>query len=234
MSDNWSGQYYAINEQLATGYGVGSLPENGKKGVFVMNKVSIRNKIAVLNVVQKSRMFGNSEISGEDKANTLKEFFRENGLGRIEDQNYFQKARNENRLDSKEMKRFRARFEEASKTLKNVFATDEPKVMPELDRLNLGLICPHDATHDELIVHSSNVGSLRVTDRYLLVGRSGEPDNLVKYQNAHNIPDDVFHDIAMTNQEGSSLRRTGVKCLGGVRGCKNLRRKKKTKTRGSA
>lgn len=234
MANDWSGQYYALNEELAKGYGVGSLPQNGKKGIFVMNKVKVDRKIAVLNVVQRARDFGKTEISGDDKANTLKAFFRENGLGRIEDQNYFKRARDDNRLDSKEMERFRKRFETASNKLKEVFSTNEPKVMPELDRLDLGLICPHDETHDELIVNSSNVGNLRVTERYLWVGKSGQPDRLVKYQNAGNIPDEVFHDIVMENNGGGNHRRTGVKCFGGVRGCKNVRRRQKTKTRGHA
>lgn len=208
-NDDWSGMYFAIDETTADDYGSTFLSHN-RPGIFYLNKVTIDRKLTVLQI--KQRAYGLGGITGEEKAAKLKEFFRNNGLG-----------------DRKDQENPASNFDDVSNNLKKRFAKGGSNVMATLGAMKIGLQCPHDEEHDELILYSNNVGNVRVKQRLIKMGfTNGE---LETFKSISDIPEKERTQIlaSRANKSGGINGDTGLKSCtkGGMRRCGSTSPKRK-------
>lgn len=141
---DWSGKYFAFKKEVAESYGSGYLTDG--KGGYYSKTYKVKESFHILNI--KKRAFADGRISQENKAKALKDFFRANGLGQIQHQEFYYRGISDN--DDKKRK-----FDAISRDLKRYLNNMNPSLATVLNNVGVALSCPHDEKNNELILPSA-------------------------------------------------------------------------------
>lgn len=136
-TSDWSGKYFASKKEVAESYGSDYLTDG--KGGYYSKTYKVKKPFFILNI--KKRAFADGNIPQKDKANALKKFFRERGLGLIQHQNLY----NEGDIC------WRQAFHDISRELKRFLNNNGPSLAAVLHNVGVALLCPHDQQNNELI-----------------------------------------------------------------------------------
>lgn len=166
QEDEWSGQYFSPDKSVAEGYGSDYLPfTKSEKGSYYLLRMTPEKPIPIL--INTNRKYSSSEITGDLKSESIKDFFRKKGLGTLEKQNSLGDL--SEIIDAYGIHRSP---EELSEKLKSVFSINnkEKKLIPTLNRLGIAFQTPHDEEgngHDEIILHWNSLNKLKhVKDKH--------------------------------------------------------------------
>lgn len=157
---DWSGKYFAFKKEVAESYGADYLTDG--KGGYFWNEYKAKEPFNVLSI--KNPAFSDGRISQENKAKALINFFRENGLGKIQHQKFYYQGMPDN--DDRKKK-----FDYISREIKRYFNNMNPSLFTVLHNVDVALKCPHDEQNDELIFPSlyDEMKVLRETKREVVV-----------------------------------------------------------------
>ncbi|XP_031618639.1 uncharacterized protein LOC116337845 [Contarinia nasturtii] len=130
--NDWSGQYFALSQSVTYLYAKDYL--TGEKGGVYLKTYELKNDFEVLLI--KNKQFADGYYNQHIKADKLKGFFKEHGLGYIQD--------NGNIPDSQ--------LTTISLDLKYYFKNLNVPLVSTLNNLGFALECPHDNKNNEIIL----------------------------------------------------------------------------------
>lgn len=157
--EDWAGQYFAFDPKVAEGYGSDYFNEKTLKSEYYRNKLRVMRDIYAVEITNKN--YADSNVIQDFKANKIKWFLSNRGLGRYADQN------DKKSISKDEFKRF-------SNELKKTFANKNMMLMNGLDKSHLALKQPHDnEDNKELILHSNTLGNLYIPKKPIAVVDDG-------------------------------------------------------------
>lgn len=166
----WSGRYFADNEEVAKSYGQDYLTDG--KGGFYLITMEFKKDVYILSI--KNKQFADGSIPQETKAQKLKDFFKDNGLGNIRDKGSIPDYL----------------FTKISEELKRYYHVRSIPLVATLNNLQLALECPHDQSNTEIIFPASyNVNDvLKGTNSKLYVHASGsDPSDVRGFNNINEV-----------------------------------------------
>ncbi|KAJ6644478.1 hypothetical protein Bhyg_09447 [Pseudolycoriella hygida] len=260
---DWSGQYFAFDQKTAEEYGkqytIKDDPQSGELTsgetsngettdgenaddviagnvpiLFNFSKLKVRDGRRILVLRIKNRDFASGGFSDSVKDAKLKEYFRKHGLGDVRHQVAYSQEQNPG-----QQQRFVEKFIELAREIQELFREESSKLMPTLDRLNLGLICPHDDEGgDELILHKSNLSKLQVTERAIKYAPRSPDDNLVTVADFGRVPTRITSRVLASEiawrlkiKNKKKVKRCRNRAAGGNSNCRKNSRNRDKKNR---